>query len=230
MAALQARALAAHGMQVLQPDLLGCGDSSGDFGDATWEAWVDDLVAACNWMQQRSEAPLWLWGLRAGCLLAVEAMRRLDEPPQLLLWAPTAAGRPAAQQFIRLAAAADLSGGNAKGILEDLRQQIARGESVEIAGYRISAQLLQALEKATLQPDPRGSRALWFDLSTQPDAPPSPVAAKTIQAWNAAGHAIDARMVQGPAFWQTVEIEEAPELIRTTTQAMLLASAKDPAQ
>src|SRR5687768_8838655 len=36
MAALQARALAASGHAVLQIDLLGCGDSSGDFGDASW--------------------------------------------------------------------------------------------------------------------------------------------------------------------------------------------------
>ena len=34
MATLQARALAQAGFSVLQVDLLGCGDSSGDFGDA----------------------------------------------------------------------------------------------------------------------------------------------------------------------------------------------------
>ncbi|MBK8384562.1 MAG: hypothetical protein IPL11_02315 [Candidatus Accumulibacter sp.] len=33
---LQARALATAGYAVLQIDLMGCGDSSGDFGDATW--------------------------------------------------------------------------------------------------------------------------------------------------------------------------------------------------
>jgi len=36
MAALQSRMLAARGIAVLQIDLFGCGDSSGDFGDASW--------------------------------------------------------------------------------------------------------------------------------------------------------------------------------------------------
>ena len=36
MVALQARALAEDGLAVLLVDPLGCGDSPGDFGDATW--------------------------------------------------------------------------------------------------------------------------------------------------------------------------------------------------
>jgi len=44
MAALQARAMASAGYSVLQIDLLGCGDSTGDFGDATWEAWLADCA------------------------------------------------------------------------------------------------------------------------------------------------------------------------------------------
>src|SRR6476646_41057 len=76
MAALQARAFANAGYAVLQCDLLGCGDSSGDFGDATWDAWVDDVLLACRWLTERTRAPLWLWGLRAGCLLAGEAAQQ----------------------------------------------------------------------------------------------------------------------------------------------------------
>ena len=225
MAALQARALAERGLQVLQPDLLGCGDSSGDFSDARWESWVEDLVHACSWVRQRSAAPLWLWGLRAGCLLATEVARRLEQPPQLLLWAPVTAGRPVVQQFLRLAAAADLASGNAKATLDALRQQLARGETVEIAGYRTAAPLLQSLEHAVLQPPAVAGSVLWFDLTTQADASLSPVAAKTVQTWGDAGHAVDARLVHGPAFWQTAEIEEAQELIETTTEAVLGATA-----
>ncbi|MCK7493610.1 MAG: alpha/beta hydrolase [Comamonadaceae bacterium] len=70
MAALQSRALAAAGFAVLRVDLLGCGDSAGDFGDATWPRWVDDVVAAARWLRRQhpdaADAPLWLWGLRAG--------------------------------------------------------------------------------------------------------------------------------------------------------------------
>lgn len=38
MAALQARALARSAYAALQIDLLGCGDSGGEFADATWDA------------------------------------------------------------------------------------------------------------------------------------------------------------------------------------------------
>jgi len=46
MAALQARALAAQGIGVLLLDLHGCGDSAGDFGDASWDGWLRDIAAA----------------------------------------------------------------------------------------------------------------------------------------------------------------------------------------
>ena len=54
MAALQARALAAAGFAVLQIDLHGCGDSSGDFGDASWEGWIEDVRLAAAWLRERS--------------------------------------------------------------------------------------------------------------------------------------------------------------------------------
>src|ERR1043165_721388 len=58
MAALQSRALAADGFAGLQMDLLGCGDSAGDFGDATWSRWVDDVIGACRWLRKHHEPPL----------------------------------------------------------------------------------------------------------------------------------------------------------------------------
>ena len=54
MAALQSRALAQAGYAVLQIDLLGCGDSSGDFGDATWQSWVSDVVLGCQWLRSQN--------------------------------------------------------------------------------------------------------------------------------------------------------------------------------
>src|SRR4051794_23621058 len=61
MTAHVARELAARGFGVLQVDLLGCGDSSGDFADATWEQWITDLVAAAEWARCRHGGELWPW-------------------------------------------------------------------------------------------------------------------------------------------------------------------------
>jgi len=70
MAALQSRRLAAAGYSVLQIDLFGCGDSSGDFADARWEIWKQDLRLALGWLKPRVAGPLGLWGLRLGATLA----------------------------------------------------------------------------------------------------------------------------------------------------------------
>ena len=75
MAAPQSRELARAGYAVLQIDLLGYGDSSGSFGDATWDGWLPDVAQGAQWLLNKVDAPLWLWGLRADCLLAAEQLR-----------------------------------------------------------------------------------------------------------------------------------------------------------
>jgi len=226
MAALQARALAQAGFDVLQIDLLGCGDSSGDFGDATWGAWVADVLHGCQWLRQRSNAPLWLWGLRAGCLLAVDAAPHITEPCNFIFWQPTSAGKLTLQQFMRLKAAGELMGGQAKVIMQGLRDQLARGEPVEIAGYMVSPGLASGLEQTTLSPPvtkDAAQRVDWFEISAREDATLSPVASQTIAQWQQAGYSVTTHLVNGPAFWQTTEIEDAPALIHATTAAVIIA-------
>ena len=50
-----ARALAAAGFAVLQIDMYGCGDSSGEFEDASFEAWQQDLRAGAAWLQPTAQ-------------------------------------------------------------------------------------------------------------------------------------------------------------------------------
>ncbi len=231
MAALQARALAQTGYAVLQIDLHGCGDSSGDFGDATWQGWVGDVVQGCHWLRRHGQPPgadsgqmppLWLWGLRAGCLLAVEAAKQLGEPCNFLFWQPPASGKPLLQQFLRLKVVGDMLGGEGKGIMAGLREQLGAGEPIEVAGYRLSPSVAVGLEQTTLRPPPSNTsqRLEWLELSTREDAGLSPVSTRTIAEWQNAGHAARSHIVTGPAFWQTTEIEDAPALIAATTAAL----------
>lgn len=240
MAALQSVALAQAGFAVLQIDLHGCGDSSGDFGDATWQSWVDDVLLGCQWLRERPEGrievatassifqtqpPLWLWGLRAGCLLAADAARQLGEPCNFLFWQPPAAGKLLVQQFLRLKVAGDLMGGQAKGVMQTMREQLADGQSVEIAGYMLAPGLTNGLEQALLVPPARVDnlpmpQLAWFELSTREDATLSPVSTQTLAQWQQAGFQVASQLVQGPAFWQTTEIEDAPALIRATLSAV----------
>jgi exosortase A-associated hydrolase 2 len=222
MAALQARTMAAAGFDVVQIDLLGCGDSSGDFADADWQAWQRDILLAYRWLRTRSQAPLTLWGLRAGCLLAANATVSLPEGANFIFWQPTVSGKQHWQQFMRLKMAGELASGQGKGITEQIRQQLAAGHSVEIAGYHVSPALADGLGGAELQPPPAGhsGRVAWFELSMRDEPALALVSLKNIEQWRAAGWEVDAQTVHGPSFWQTTEIEDAPELIAATVAAL----------
>ena len=222
MAALGARALADAGFAVLQIDLLGCGDSSGDFADASWAAWLDDALLGARWLQQQQAgAPLWRWGLRAGALLTVQAAALLTTPVHLLWWQPAQAGKPLLQQFLRLKAAAELQQGDAKGTLERVKADLAAGRCVDVAGYNLAPALAAGLDAATLTLPDNVARSVWLETSTREPAQLLPASATRVAALQAAGHAVHGQAVNGPAFWQTQEIEDAPALIDATVAALL---------
>lgn len=229
MVAMQSRALAAAGWAVLQLDLLGCGDSDGEFGDASWAAWADDVRAAARWLQAEHGAgtlPLWLWGQRAGSLVATAAAAGLAAEGQachFLFWQPAPLGRVLLQQFLRLKAASELLGGQARAAMEQLRAEIAAGRSIEIAGYELAPALCDGLERATLQAPPcAAGRAVWLETSPVETPTLAPAGAATLAAWREAGWQVQARALRGPAFWQTTEIEDAPALLDATLDALAL--------
>jgi len=222
MAAIQARALAATGWTVLQPDLLGSGDSEGDFGEASWSRWLDDAFAAVEWLRGETGSIPALWGLRAGGLLALHAMRGLSPVPGLLLWQPIVSGKRYLQQFLRLGVAAQLgiADGTARVGTQQLRDQLARGASVEVGGYAISPALALGLEASELMPPPTPMRVAWLEVSTGTMTELSPASNQCVETWRAAGHRVDVRVVEGLPFWQTQEIAECAALIEATLQAV----------
>ena len=221
MAALQARRLADSGWAVLQVDLLGCGDSSGDFGDADWGAWTEDVVMAARWLRARFDGPLWLWGLRAGCLLAADAAARLDAPSRFLFWQPATSGKVVLQQFLMLRIASQMKDGKAQGQMQALREELATGKAVHIGGYTLSPTLAEGMAAAALRPPPRGGRGIWLEVLAQSGAPPAPALVQAQSQWAEAGTTVRLACAAGPAFWQTTEVEDAPALIAATTELLL---------
>jgi exosortase A-associated hydrolase 2 len=217
----------------LQIDLLGCGDSSGDFSDATWPAWLADLQLAHTWLNDQPPAtePLWLWGLRAGALLASDLAATLPKPANLLLWQPFPNGQQQLQQFLRLHSAGQWLTANPSATAkkpDTPAQQLAHGQPVHIAGYPLTPLLAQALAASKLQPPaqrPPG-RLIWMELGTQAATTPAltpaltPATEKQLAAWQQAGWEATGQNVVTPAFWQTVETEAAPELITATLAAL----------
>lgn len=249
MAALQARALAASGWTVLQIDLAGCGDSSGDFADANWGRWVADVVEAARWLRERGGGEPWLWGLRAGCLLVAEAASAIERVAGFVFWQPVLSGQQHLRQFLRLLVAADVlmaderdgrsekgSGGThgpggARGSVDDLREALLAGAPLDVAGYTLTSALAAGLDAARLVPvgHAKPPPVIWMEVSSATSPLLGPASREEVARWRSSGHAVDARAVAGPAFWQTQEIEESAELVRGTLSALAsIGAARTP--
>ena len=223
MAALQARALAASGISVLQIDLYGCGDSAGDFGDATWSLWIDDVVEAARWVHERTGLLPLIWGLRSGCLLARAALEKLPEIADLVFWQPVISGKQHLQQFLRLKVAGEMIGRTTaeRTGTSELRAQLEQGATLDIAGYALPPGLALGLDAADLAPRASRTRVAWLEVSASDPPEISPASQMRVTAWQAAGSEIAASAVAGLPFWQTQEIAECAALIDATTAAVL---------
>jgi uncharacterized protein len=225
MVGLAAKAMAAQGFAVLQIDFLGCGDSSGELADASWADWVADGVSGAQWLLERYNAPLWLWGERAGCLLATQVATALSRPCHFLFWQAQTQGKLVLQQFLRLKMASQMQQGQqgaSKGVTEALLAELAAGRHVDVAGYRLGPELTQGLAAATLAPPPLQAkqRLLWLELSSREPASLLPASQAALGQWQAAGYAVASAAVAGPPFWQTSEIEDAPAMVQASLSSL----------
>lgn len=214
-AALGARAFAERGWFVLQMDFAGCGDSAGDFGDATWERWIGDVALGWDWLNARVDAPLGLWSLRGGSLLAADWLSRTDARPPLLMWQPVTNGKQHLTQFLRLKAANEmLAESEAKAVMARIRDELKAGQAVEVAGYRLSPALASGLDAAALRlPPSYPSPVALLELGGSARAEVSPALQSSVARWSVEGVPVTAEAIPGPPFWQTQEIETAPALI-----------------
>lgn len=224
MAALQARALAQRGYGVLLLDLHGCGDSSGDFGDARWEHWQADVAAGAAWLDRRLGQPLTLWGLRLGALLALDHARSAAQPPRaLLLWQPVLSGAAYLTQFLRLRVAGNmLDEGGAPTSTGALRQALQAGETLEIAGYDLAPALAAAIDAqpALDKTAPPPCPVHWFEATASADAGLPPGAARAAAAWQDSGAELYLHPLPCPPFWATPEITVSDSWLSATSAAL----------
>ena len=222
MVALQARALAEIGIGTLVVDMHGTGDSAGDFVDATWDVWRDDLARGLAWLRAFGNGCSSLWGLRLGAIMAVELAKQDGHIAHLLFWQPVLNGKLFYTQFLRIRIAAELELPNRIKSTNELREKSANGEAIEVSGYYVGPELALALDRLDLS----GPEALksfetdWFEVLASTDSTMARANAKAVQEFQAAGAAIQIETVVGPAFWQVHEREIAPDLVAATTRCV----------
>ena len=220
MAALQARAFAASGYAVLQPDLYGCGDSSADFADARWQTWKQDLAHAAGWLEKKTGAALSVWGLRLGALLALEFVRDAGRAPHALyFWQPVFQGKPYLTQFLRLGLAGKMlaDAGPGSGGSAALREELRRGKTLEIGGYALAPELALALDELDgVRQAPPDCPLHWFELVLPATGELAPATTRMADAWRTFGAQVNLHPLHGVAFWATAEIAECQALLAAT--------------
>ncbi len=217
MAALQARAFASFGYAVLQIDLTGCGDSVGDFADASWSAWRNDARLAHAWLLKKSAQPITLWGLRTGALLAADLAQQLNNLQGLLLWQPVPDGGVFLTQFLRIKLASNmLAEGQSKLGTKEMLASLEANQSVEVGGNRLSpamAREMRGVKLAGMQPV---CPITWLEVGSVNNEQLCPASQRVAEAWRNTGVRIQSQTVIGDPFWATQEISECPELIDAT--------------
>lgn len=223
MAALQARALAALGYGVLQIDLFGCGDSSGEFKDARWDVWKQDLADGSGWLSTRLSAPVGVWGLRLGALLALDYARTAALPvARLLLWQPVNSGAGFLTNFLRLRKSGELINGASEVVDEtqNSRAALKAGQVIEVGGYELSGELAAAIEATDASAlAPIDCPVDWFEVVPSPERPLAPGAAKVEASWRVSGTMLKVHLVHCQPFWATQDIVECPLLLEATSTA-----------
>ena len=223
MVARMARLLAADGWRVVQRDLHGCGDSGGDFGDASWSDWLDDIDSELS--RALDDGPVWLWCLRAGALLA-PALLAKRSGADLLLWQPVLSGSQHLQGFLRLHTGARVVGRAPRMGERSPLQRLRAHEKVEVGGYLLSPALASGLEQAAFElPTAFAGTVVWLEVSAAHPLEPSPAAAVAIERLRARGIGVESHVLRGPPFWQTQEIEECDALLELTRA--LLANGEE---
>lgn len=224
MVTLQARAFAEMGYAALVLDLFGTGDSTGDFGEATWEIWQQNIDTAIEWLKQQGAQTIILWGLRTGALLAMDfACRGHPKIDHLLCWQPTLSGETFITQFLRLRVAAAVMDSNApKEKTSDLKRQLLEGQAIEVAGYCLNPDLIKPL--LPLRADSMHlqgiKRMAIFEVVTDEETLASMGNSQFLAKLQE--NAIEASLtkVVGDAFWSTQEITAAPDLITLTNRTV----------
>jgi exosortase A-associated hydrolase 2 len=220
MAALQARRLAELGVDVLLLDPFGTGDSAGDFGDARWEIWRDDVRMAIAWLAARTDGQVGLWGVRLGALLAADvAAANPGQIKCLVFWQPVLSGDRYLTQFLRLRVAATMDKRPGRESTKDLRTRLSQGQPLEIAGYELVPALADRIASLQLQSVIHQLESLpisWLEVASEEQATLAPTSQQIVGTLEEQGHPVVAKAVSDEPFWALQEITLAPNLLRAT--------------
>lgn len=152
-----ARFLARHGLEVLRFDYRGSGESTGNFVEMDFDAWLEDTRCCARWLRdQGGGCPLVLHGFELGALLTCRVFSQ-GIGDALLAWSPPASLRVMLCQALhmhriqRYTMRTQASRAGA----EDFRAELEAGRPVVVGGCTISPRLWkQSADVVFVEPTP----------------------------------------------------------------------------
>jgi uncharacterized protein len=144
-----ARACADHGFTTLRFDLSGTGESAGWHAAATWQDWQEEALAAAAFLQAHTAGVPWVAvGVRLGAFQALAAARS-GGAGAVTLVEPVLSGEECLRDLERRQRIKQVVGG-AGAAAEDCAALWARGETVDLGGFGVSARLAAELRPESL--------------------------------------------------------------------------------
>ncbi len=218
------RSLSRKGIATLAIDLFGTGDSEGEFVDASWSVWKQNVASAFHWANDFGVPIDTLIANRLGCSLAVEALFDLDySVRKTIFWQPVVSGRQYMTQFLRLRVASSMMEDDGAETVDGLRARLGEGESLEIAGYETSPQMWADVENSNLlgHLHSRLGEIVVFEIGRPRDGSLSPAGNKILKTAEQRNISVQGIRIPGEPFWTATEIVVNSQLVASTVQSII---------
>jgi exosortase A-associated hydrolase 2 len=216
-------ALAARGYASVLPDLYGSGDSAGEFVEADWATWVEDVIRVVRWCEESGLEVSAVVAVRLGCALAAQALRECGASVRsAVFWQPVTDGSRFMTQFLRLRVAASMMNSEGAESIGQLKQLLQDRGRLEVAGYELSAKLVADIENVRLDAalGPQLGDIHWLEVVRDAGGEMPGAARTSVQRAQESGHRVLPGSVIGEPFWSSTEIVLNPALIERTVEAL----------
>ena len=219
-----ARAVARAGFPALRFDYYGCGDSEGEFADATVGTRLEDIATAAAFLRRRTEAEgVCLLGLRLGATLAARAAERLADCAGLVLVEPVTDGAAYfGGELRRKLVRRMMTEGRGDASPAEMLRRLERDDAVlDLDGFAVRGPTYKELAALGIRAGEVSFAGPVLVVQVHFKDRPKPELEAACAAYREAGARVAFHRLVLPPFWNRIEVILAPELEAAVTQWLL---------
>lgn len=150
MYVLCARLLANAGLHVICFDYSGTGDSSGEWGEFSYQDWVNDLKTVYDYALKTTSDVDFI-ALRFGALLLTDAiLGKFVSANKCIFWDPLESGEVLTRQLVRIKIAAAMADNSKKITSQEVMQSMYDIGHLESGGYHITQSMFDEISTKKL--------------------------------------------------------------------------------